>query len=616
MRKVAGFIKFRSCLISLAGTLLLLTVFVPSLPVLAAPVVTLVPSSGAVGTTVTISGSVFSSYEGDNIHIFFDTTEIENSPLVVPPDGAFSVGFTIPADATAGQHSISLNYKVGSTTFNMENFFTVEAAALVLDVSEGYVGTVINITGAGFYVNKTVNLAYFNRALNEFGTEMASPTGRFSHQFVIPISSGGYHKISASNDVGNYAEIQFKVLPEIKLNLDSASPGDLLNAGGTGFGSMSIVNIIFGSLSAATAQADDIGSFEIDFYVPDVKPYAYDVRAQDNQGNTAKTKFTVTAGASLSETVGTAGSELTVNGSGFIPGQTVTVYYDDIPVAIAIADNNGDFKATFTVPAGGGKHVITVSDGATTKEYTFALEKDPPPVPVLLLPVNETFTKAEAYFEWRDVTDASVPVTYSLEIASDRNFASQILLKTALKEPRYTLIEEEILSADFENAAYFWRVKAIDGAGNEGEWSDPWVFFVSVPPMPALLLPAADAQVELPIRFSWQAVGSLSPPVTYNLQIAANLDFTSNLLDETGLTGSEYLVSPEDDLKLERNTDYYWRVKAVDNAHNESDWSTAGSFYFISASGFPEWAKYTLISLGALIAVLLAFRAGRRTAYH
>ena len=118
------------------------------------------------------------------------------------------------------------------------------------------------------------------------------------------------------------------------------------------------------------------------------------------------------------------------------------------------------------------------------------------------------------------------------------------------------------------------------------------------------------------MRFSWEAVTSLSPPVTYNLQIAKDLDFTSLVLEKTGLKNSECLISKDDNLNLKKGTDYYWRVKAVDAAHNASDWSTPSSFRFAPKASFPAWAIYTLICLAALIAALLAFRFGRRSALH
>ncbi|OGO18438.1 MAG: hypothetical protein A2Z15_05410, partial [Chloroflexi bacterium RBG_16_50_11] len=403
MRKSAVFIKNSNHLIPLAVIFVLFAVFVPSLPVFAAPVVTLVPSSGAVGTTVTISGTVFDSYEGDNIHIFFDTAEIENSPIVVPPEGSFSVNFAIPASAVPGKHTIGVKRETTDSSMIISSTFTVDATAITPDIAEGIVGALVNVSGSGFYVNKPVTLSYLNVAQETLGTATASSNGKFAFQFVVPISAAGFHQITASNDVGNQAVISFKVLPELKMNLDSAGSGDPVNASGAGFAALSRVDIIFGSLSVASALTDAYGSFEIDFNVPAIKPSSYNVRAQDTQGNTDQATFTITAGASLSESTGAAGSELTINGSGFTPGQTVTVYYDDIPVAVAVADNNGDFTATFTVPAGGGKHLITVSDGATIKKYSFSLETEPPPVPALLLPLNESLTKAEAYFDWQDV---------------------------------------------------------------------------------------------------------------------------------------------------------------------------------------------------------------------
>ena len=58
----------------------------PALPAAAAPVVILVPSSGAVGTMVTMQGTIFDSYEGDNIYFFFDDTEIDGHQSHYCPD--------------------------------------------------------------------------------------------------------------------------------------------------------------------------------------------------------------------------------------------------------------------------------------------------------------------------------------------------------------------------------------------------------------------------------------------------------------------------------------------------------------------------------------------------
>ena len=66
---------FRILVIALI--LSLLPVVIPSTPAMAAPVITVSPTSGAIGTLVTLTGTNFESYRGDEIHVFFDSVELE-----------------------------------------------------------------------------------------------------------------------------------------------------------------------------------------------------------------------------------------------------------------------------------------------------------------------------------------------------------------------------------------------------------------------------------------------------------------------------------------------------------------------------------------------------------
>jgi hypothetical protein len=616
MMKGSWHIKARNLTIVIATIALSAAVFVPSLPAIAAPVISLTPSSGAVGTTVTISGTVFNSYEGDIIYIFFDTDEIEKSPMVVPVGGNFTTSFTVPGDASAGQHWVEIKMDPSEASYIARSAFNVDETVLTLSSTKGVPGAAVMVSGSGFYVGSQVIIYYDNPDRQQVGVTAASATGGFTYSVIVPPSPAGTHKVSASNEQGNTAETEFTVVPTLKLNLDSAGPGDLLNVRGMGFAASSTVNIFLGQTSVAMYVTDELGSFEIDIEIPDLMPLTYEIKAQDDKGNNSTAGINVIAGMKLSEDIGSVGRDITLHGIGFTPGATIIINYDGEPFTTVIADNNGDFTIVITVPPGsGGEHIITVSDGATTREYPFAVETEPPAAPVFLLPGNGSLTRAEAYFDWLDVEDDSVPVTYDLEIASDQNFASPVLLKTGITESQYTLTGDEALVANFKNASYFWRVKAIDGAGNTSEWSAAWVFYVSVPSVPTMSLPANDSAVEYPIRFSWNAVTSLSPPVTYDLQIASSLDFTSTVLVETGLKSSDILISKDSETKLKKGATYYWRVKAVDAAMNSSDWSPAGSFLFTPKSTFPSWAIYMLISIAAVIAILFAYRLGRKTAY-
>ena len=57
-------------------------------------------------------------------------------------------------------------------------------------------------------------------------------------------------------------------------------------------------------------------------------------------------------------------------------------------------------------------------------------------------------------------------------------------------------------------------------------------------------------------------------------------------------------------------TPYYWRIKAIDGAQNESNWTNAETFSI--ATPFPSWLLYLLITLGAVLFFALGYFFQRR----
>ena len=80
-------------------------------------------------------------------------------------------------------------------------------------------------------------------------------------------------------------------------------------------------------------------------------------------------------------------------------------------------------------------------------------------------------------FDWGDVTDDSLPVTYTFQLAKDKNF-TDIVLDEELTISEYTMSEEAELESTKKEAPYWWRVKATDGAANVSEWTTPGSFHV------------------------------------------------------------------------------------------------------------------------------------------
>ncbi|MFQ6130044.1 MAG: PGF-pre-PGF domain-containing protein, partial [Candidatus Hadarchaeaceae archaeon] len=107
--------------------------------------------------------------------------------------------------------------------------------------------------------------------------------------------------------------------------------------------------------------------------------------------------------------------------------------------------------------------------------WSFDVDTQAPSAPTLISPADGTTTDDTiATFDWSDVSDPSTPVTYTLEIIGR-------LTKTGLTTSTYTLTNGEALS----DGNYSWRVRAIDGAGNLGDWSSTWSLTITTAPPPA-----------------------------------------------------------------------------------------------------------------------------------
>jgi len=469
-------------MLSLALVLSLLMVAIPATPALAAPIITLSPTSGAIGTKVTVSGTNFDSYKGDTISMSFGDLEIAS--LTVPETGRFSVNFSIPSNAKPGRVWITITIK-GQPDYKLaESPFIIPKTEIKLNVKEGAVGTQVTGNGKGFYVNKTVTFYYYyNRDRQKLGTEVAGPTGECSYSFAIPVSTAGKHEIKAEDTKGNSAEAEFEVIPSTTLNPLSGATGDILTVSGSGFGYKSVVTIYFKTAEVAYTKTDKWGSFEVIFNVPVMKPSTYEVKVEDEDGNTDKVEFTIFE-VSLDKTTGYVDTPLIVSGTGFIGGGIVTIKYDDFEVAVTAANSAGAFSAAFNVPVSiSGRHLVTVSDGTNTQQLVFTMESGAPSVPAPLLPETDIKVDQPAHFDWEDVTDDSLPVTYSLQIATSDDFAANsiVLEKTGLAESEYTLTEKEQLEPVSKEEPYFWRIRAVDGAFNESEWSTPRSFYVGAP---------------------------------------------------------------------------------------------------------------------------------------
>jgi len=144
----------------------------------------------------------------------------------------------------------------------------------------------------------------------------------------------------------------------------------------------------------------------------------------------------------------------------------------------AKADYNGYYTTSMKIRIIADNGEATYNIGLSESPI-FSLDTNNPSLPNLLLPSNGTATNnATPNLDWLDVSDPS-NVSYSLELDKDASFSSPELQKTMLTVSQYTTPSQEAL----EDGIYYWRLKAVDGMGNQDGWSLGWFSVDTVPPV-------------------------------------------------------------------------------------------------------------------------------------
>jgi len=509
--------------LALTGILSLLVVALPASPALAAEKLTIDPEEGEIGDSIEIEGKDFTEKEsvGDpptqvhkDVTLYFTSEEVEvgddvddldvyeivdRTVEVDDGDDDFKVDVEVPSRLTDGDDTEDVQggtYYFFATYKGEDNYieavaeFTVIMSVIELDSDEGKVDTEVEITGTDFSSREDIEVEYDGDEIPiESGDTKTDSDGEFTCTVIIPESTAGDHTIVVIDADGREGSATFTVEPEIALDPASAAPGAEVTVAGTGFGDKSDVTISLDTSTVANVETTSDGSFEGTFTVPATASGSYTVKAKDEDNNQATADLTIAANITVNPittlaAAGNVGQNITVRGAGFEPQQVITVTYATTPIVVATvnSDANGIFTAVFEAPPSeAGEHTISASDGINTVSVAFYMEAVAPTTPVPLLPEMGIKAERPVHFDWEDVADDSLPVTYTLEIATDENFSvtSLVLKKEGLTESGYTLTEAEKLDSRKKETPYYWRVKAIDSASNVSGWSGTGTFYTS-----------------------------------------------------------------------------------------------------------------------------------------
>jgi len=455
----------------------------------------------------------------------------------------------------------------------------------------------------------------------------------FDYDLMIPESCSGEHDILICDDDDPddvVDTVEFTVYPYIEIDEEKGPEGTEVKV--TGFGwdeNESDIEIRFYLEDPDDDYDDDdlyvvagSGDIEIDtdidhhgtwkdevsFKVPSASSgdhwvYAVGDENDDIADNNIKgVEFEVEPGISLEVTKGSPGDTATVSGSGFDDDERdIRVWFGDERVAgTTQADDDGCWEISFTVPeAAMGKYDVTAEGNKTKKKDIEELEFEVTSR-VGLSPetghVGTSLTVSGKGFPANEsVTITYDGVTKGSGTTSSKGSLSGVSFAAEHSQTTHTTDHSVVVTYDATTVSFTFVMES------------------ESPAKPALSSPANATRLGLVTKvtpvFQWQTVDDPSG-VSYDLQIGTTPAFAQVLISKTGLTDASYGLTGAEALGY---GSYYWRVRAVDGAKNDSGWTTPYSF---KSGLLPLWAVIAIAAaIAALIGALVFFLTRKGAPY-
>ncbi|MGD9393406.1 MAG: hypothetical protein PVJ81_00360, partial [Dehalococcoidia bacterium] len=297
---------------------LILGLLIPLLPTPAhaAEYIFLQPFEGEIGDWLEVSGSNFRS--DDTVYFYFSSQEAAVGDSIdsevtayehiftaysgAEGDFGHTYGFYLPDALGDGAgiedvHSgVYYLYAVYHRSYEIVAYcdFLVLDGEIILDITEGIVGTEVEISGTGLRDEQAITIEYEGTAIPiTEGDSQSDDRGSFTCKIIVPESSAGSHVITAIDESGNTPETEFTVIPTITINPTEQSIGNEVQVSGTGFATRQNMTITINDEEVETIPltltTDHNGSFEGSFIVPVRGTHGTKtVEASDNSLNEAE----------------------------------------------------------------------------------------------------------------------------------------------------------------------------------------------------------------------------------------------------------------------------------------------------------------------------------------
>src|SRR5713101_3923247 len=329
----------------------------------AAPKITsLSPTSGTVGTSVTISGSSFGSTQGTSTVKFNGVTATATSW------SSSKIVATVPSAATTGNVVVT-----GGTSSSNGVKFTVTPNISALSPNSGAVGASITITGSGFGSTQGTNTVKFNGSTAGVASWSAT-------SIVAPVPSGATtgNVVITVNSVATNG-VSFTVVPAPSISglaPNSGAVGASVTISGSNFGSTQGTSTL--SFNGTLATPTSWSASSIMASVP-AGATTGNVVVHTSGVNSNGVAFTVVAApaiTSLSPSSGPVGTSVTIAGTNFGTTQgSSTVSFNGL---LATVTSWSSTSIVAAVPSGATTgSVIVHASGGNSNGITFTVTVPP-----------------------------------------------------------------------------------------------------------------------------------------------------------------------------------------------------------------------------------------------
>ena len=268
--------------------------------------------------------------------------------------------------------------------------------------------------------------------------------------------------------------------------------------------------------------------------------------------------FNVVPSIKMSPSSASPGSKVTIKGMGFpADNDDIKLSFDGKDTKLDISTNSsGSFTAEFTIPdtIAGNHEFKTTSESISTVDLSANIQVQPritlnPAHPEVGGDVTVTgsgfASNSQISIKYDEIAIPNSPPDTSLTTNDTGNFSHTFKVPESSEDNHV--------------------ITATDKAGNIATFGLP--LEGEAPPEPNLLYPCDGQRFgwfgPQIITFKWEEVADPSG-VTYTIEVGQNTKVWPPTATKTGLTNTTCAI------KLEPGT-YYWQVRAIDGAGNESD---------------------------------------------